>query len=138
MPAAPKNPKAAEVGRAFKELRTRQERTIQEAAKESERRFGPSGALKVAQISRIENGNYGRMTMDDAVHLGQLYGLSPNQVAAMLGLYNEPDQQQLPPEFQDLMTLWPTLPFAVQEEVLSWLRMTLVMAKANAAKPVEA
>lgn len=133
MPAAVKNPLANEVGAKFRELRLRAEWTLQDVERESIRRFGESGVLKVAQTSRIENGGYGRLSIDDAVRLGELYGMTPNEVADMLGLYKEPKRNALPREMRQLEALYPSLPISVQEEVLSWLRFTLTMARAGNA-----
>lgn len=138
MPAAVKNPHANEVGAKLRELRLRAEWTLQDVERESIRRFGEAGVLKVAQVSRIENGGYGRLSIDDAVRLGELYGMTPNEVADMLGLYKEPKRNALPREMRQLEALYPSLPISVQEEVLSWLRFTLTMARAGGAKHEDA
>lgn len=122
MPAATKNDKVIEAGAKFRQLRDEAGWKMTDVERESRKRFGDDGIIKIAQLSHIEKGQYDRVSLDDAVRLGLLYGRSPNQVAEMYGLFaTEPSETALPREVNELLSVLGTLPFGLREKLLHFI-----------------
>lgn len=122
MPAATKNPKVIEAGEKFRQLREAAGWKMTDVERESRKRFGDAGVMKIAQLSHIEKGQYDRVSLDDAVRLGRLYGRTPNQVAEMYGLWStEPSETALPREVNELLSVLETLPFSLSEKLLHFI-----------------
>lgn len=122
MPAATKNDKVIEAGAKFRQLRDEAGWKMTDVERESRKRFGDEGVVKIAQLSHIEKGQYDRVSLDDAVRLGRLYGRSPNQVAEMYGLWStEPSETALPREVTELLSVLDTLPYNLREKLLHFV-----------------
>lgn len=132
MPAATANPKAAEAGKKFATLRTQHGWKQSDVEKESLKRWGEGGVIRIAQLSRIEKGGYDRVSLDDAVRLGELYGLTPEEVSEMYGLYRPTEAHDIPDDVRYLLSMLPSLPFDIRERLLFAVRTAAVMAKHDA------
>jgi hypothetical protein len=100
--------------------------TQEEVAAATARRYGPDGRIPLAQVSRIEKGQFDRVSLDDAVHLGLLYDLNPNEVATMYGLYNEQSGVKDPLQVQEIRNLALTLPEEDRRVLLQDLELAIL------------
>ena len=131
--ASQPNPKMREAGHKLRSLREARQMIQRDVEEETRRRFGETGTVLVPQISRIEKGNFDRVSIDDAVHIGAVLGLTPNQVATLYGLWDEGvTQSKDPPEIQEARMLAMGLPEDLRRDLLSWIAFASMQARAKA------
>lgn len=132
MPAPVRNEYAAEAGRKLRQLREDKKWVLRDVENESIRRYGEEGAIRMAQLSRIEKGQFDRVSLDDAVRLGALYGMNPTEVASLYGLWTEGPSDHRPQAIQDAEILGKTLPEDIRQEHLQWIEFANMQARAKA------
>lgn len=114
-----------EGGHKLRELRHRRELSQRDV----ERMTGD--IVPSQQVSRIEAGVIREPTMRDLVALGQVYGLSPNQVAALYGYWTPMQEPSGEPGdvASQLRNLLLTLPPREQEVLASRVEFAMQLAK---------
>lgn len=126
------NPNRVEAGAALRRIRTEREWVLQDVENETLRRFGESGVIRKAQLSRIEKGQFDRISLDDACHLAQVYGMSPDEMGALYGVWPKDIEDRRPSEIQEADVLARSLPNDVREDFLSWVSFASMQARAKA------
>ena len=80
------NKKRAEAGQKFRDLRIENHWDLADVERETMNRFGDEFVVRVSQLSHIEKGDHGRVSLDDAITLGTLYGKTPEEVCGWYGI----------------------------------------------------
>lgn len=80
------NKKRAEAGQKFRDLRIENHWDLADVERETMNRFGEEFVVRVSQLSHIEKGDHGRVSLDDAITLGTLYGKTPEEVCGWYGI----------------------------------------------------
>lgn len=132
MPATTPNSHALEAGRKLRQIREDKQWVQRDVENETLRRYGEEGVIKTAQLSRIEKGQFDRVSLDDAVRLGALYGLSPNEVAALYGLWENLTEERRPPQLTEAEILAKTLPEDLRVEYLQWIEFASMQVRHKA------
>jgi transcriptional regulator with XRE-family HTH domain len=122
------NPKRYEAGKALAQKRKDKEWKQEDVYLYTRDRFGDEYAILPAQISRIERGQFDRVSLDDAVRLGQTFGMSPNEIATLYGLWEEPKSRR-PEEIQSLESLLKTLPDDLRVGLLWQIQFATAMIR---------
>lgn len=89
--------------------------------------FGDEGVLTVPQVSKLENGAIKRIGFADAVRWGQVFDLTPNEMATIFGLWHEPVGVKPDPLLRDISNRLETLPPELKDLFLENLRHELWM-----------
>jgi hypothetical protein len=125
---AGENPRRYEAGKALAEKRRQKEWKQEDVYLYTKDRFGEDYAILPAQISRIERGQFDRVSLDDAVRLGSVFGMNPNEIATLYGLWEEPKSKR-PKAIQDIEALLGSLPDDLQQRFLWELQFAVAMTR---------
>lgn len=123
------NTQAKEAGAALRQMREEKKLSQMDVARDSARRFGEENTITTAQLSRIEGGKFDRVTLDDAVRIGQLYGMTPNQVATLYGLWDERQGRPEPEPISEARHLATTLPDDLRDQLLQWIQFAVLTTR---------
>lgn len=96
--------------------------------------FGEEGVISVPQVSKYENGSVKRIAFADAVHWGQVFGLSPNDMANIFGLWHEPAKEPEDPLVSEIAELLKSLDPEQQERFRADLEHEIWRNKAEAMR----
>lgn len=83
--------------------------------------------LTVTTLSSLERGAYPNMSLVDSVKLGKFYGISPNQIATVLGLWSEEEHDRVAttPEGAYILEMFEKIPES-RKEIAHALIKTLI------------
>lgn len=134
MAASNRNPLAVEAGRRLRQIREDKKMVLRDVEAATLRRFGEQGAIRMAQLSRIEKGFFDRISLDDAFHLADIYDLSPEYVGSLYGLWREQNapEESRPTQLVEAEQVLKTLPEGERDEFLNWIEFATMQARAKA------
>lgn len=124
------NPNVRAGGRRLLQYREAQKLTQRDVERKTVERYGQENALISQQVSRIEDGKIEKPPMRDLVLLGDLYDLTPNDVAEMYGYWTprERGRKRQNPRLTHALELYSRLPASQQEKIIAWLEVAVQLA----------
>lgn len=127
-----KRQQAVTAGQRLRQLREDQHITQQMMEKLTAERFGYEARVFAQQVSRIEKGALDKPPIIDLLRIGQVLGLSPDDIAEMYGLWpRQPAKETLDPRLQSAIDLAAELPLMEREKFLEWVRFAVLQARAE-------
>lgn len=119
-------------GRRLRELRDEQHITQQGMEKLTAERFGEEARVMAQQVSRIEKGQIDKPPILDLLRMGQVLGLSSDDIAEMYRLWpRSQKEKRLDPRLRAAVDLADELPYEEREKFLDWVQFAVLQARAE-------
>jgi transcriptional regulator with XRE-family HTH domain len=133
MAATNKNPLAAQAGHKLRQIREDKKMVLRDVEEATLRRFGETGVIRMAQLSRIEKGFFDRISLDDAFHLADIYGVSPEYIGSLYGVWPEQPlaRDKRAQQLVEAEQLLRTLDDDLRDDYLNWIEFATMQAKAK-------
>ena len=125
-----------QAGAKLKQLREEQHLTQQEMEKRTAARFGHEQRVVAQQVSRIEQGQLTKPPIVDLLRIGQVLGLSGDDIAELYNLWprqqrRQSAREQLDPRLREAINLAEELPPDAREKFLDWVQFAVLQARAE-------